>query len=233
MIAEDPELHSLWLQAIETSHRAYLDLTERLTERLAERGEKGTYRRKLARQAARSVLPNATETMIFVTANSRALRHFIELRGSEFAETEIREVALELLRLMQKEAPNLFGDYRDLLRQVKPQPGESLCSVVIVCPDKRVAKFVETVDPVYRDIDREEPPKEEEQFVFWLMNRSRSRAMAAIALDRLEQIDRQKYVFDPEDVAPSRSDNDIQLVILRSLRRLRRLDPQHLGAAGS
>ncbi len=70
-----------------------------------------TQRRKLARQAARSVLPNATETMIFVTANARALRHFIELRGSEFAETEIRQVALEFLRIMQREAPNLFGDY--------------------------------------------------------------------------------------------------------------------------
>ena len=58
------------------------------------------------------MLPNATETMIFVTANARALRHFIELRGSEFAETEIRLVALEFLRIMQKEAPNLFKDYR-------------------------------------------------------------------------------------------------------------------------
>jgi thymidylate synthase (FAD) len=112
IIAEDPELHQLWLRAIETSHTAYLQLTERLTQKLAERGEKGTHRRKLARQAARSVLPNATETMIFVTANARALRHFIELRGSEFAETEIRRVALEFLRIMQREAPNLFGDYR-------------------------------------------------------------------------------------------------------------------------
>ena len=58
------------------------------------------------------MLPNATETMIFVTANARALRHFIELRGCEFAETEIRQVALEFLRIMQTEAPNLFGDYR-------------------------------------------------------------------------------------------------------------------------
>ena len=65
----------------------------------------------MARQAARSVLPNATETMIFVTANARALRHFIELRGSEGAEAEIRRVALEFLRIMQREAPNLFADY--------------------------------------------------------------------------------------------------------------------------
>ena len=60
----------------------------------------------------RSVLPNATETKIFVTANARALRHFIELRGSRHAETEIRKLAVEVLRVMQKEAPNLFGDYR-------------------------------------------------------------------------------------------------------------------------
>ena len=45
---------------------------------------------ELARQAARSVLPNATQTKIFVTANARALRHFIEMRASEHAETEIR-----------------------------------------------------------------------------------------------------------------------------------------------
>ena len=112
VIAEDPELHATWLRAIESSHAAYLELVEGLVQRLKEKGETGTHRRKLARQAARSVLPNATETMIFVTANARALRHFIELRGSEFAETEIRQVALEFLRIMQREAPNLFGDYR-------------------------------------------------------------------------------------------------------------------------
>ncbi|MXY12521.1 MAG: thymidylate synthase (FAD), partial [Chloroflexi bacterium] len=71
-----------------------------------------TLRRKMARQAARSVLPNATETKIFVTANARALRHFIELRGNEHAEPEIRRVATKVLAIMQEEAPNLFGDYQ-------------------------------------------------------------------------------------------------------------------------
>ena len=73
--------------------------------------EDKTLRRKMARQAARSVLPNATETKIFFTGNARALRHFIELRGSEHAEVEIRKVAVQVLRLMQQEAPNLFADY--------------------------------------------------------------------------------------------------------------------------
>ena len=56
-------------------------------------------------------MPNATETKIFVTANARALRHFLEQRGSSFAEPEIRKLAGKLLDVLQKDAPNLFGDY--------------------------------------------------------------------------------------------------------------------------
>lgn len=63
-----------------------------------------------ARQAARSVLPNATETKLFVTVNARALRHFFLLRGSLHAEPEIRALAHQWLTLMQGEAPHLFGD---------------------------------------------------------------------------------------------------------------------------
>ncbi len=68
-------------------------------------------RRKSAREAARAVLPNATETKIFVTGNARAWRHFIELRGDIHAEAEIRALACDVCRLLKNEAPNLFGDY--------------------------------------------------------------------------------------------------------------------------
>lgn len=111
VIADHPELHRLWLEAVAHSHQAYVRLTEKLQEAFKDEPDK-TLRRKLARQAARSVLPNATETKIFVTANARALRHFIELRGSRHAEVEIRKLAVAVLRLMQAEAPNLFGDYQ-------------------------------------------------------------------------------------------------------------------------
>jgi thymidylate synthase (FAD) len=109
-IADDPALHALWLDAIAQMHQAYMNLVAGLTEKFADEPDK-TLRRKLARQAARSVLPNATETKIFVTANARALRHFIEMRASRHAEVEIRKLAVQVLRVMQKEAPNLFGDY--------------------------------------------------------------------------------------------------------------------------
>ena len=114
LIAEDPQLHETWQRAIETAHAAYSELVSGLSAKLEAAGVKGTPRRKMAREAARSVLPNATETMIFCTANARALRHFIELRGSEGAEAEIRRVAVKFLRLMQQEAPSVFGDYEIL-----------------------------------------------------------------------------------------------------------------------
>jgi len=100
----------VWSEAVNAARHAYDELVKGLEARFTDVPEK-TLRRKMARQAARSVLPNATETKIFFTGNARALRHFIELRGSEHAEVEIRKVAVEVLKLMQKEAPNLFGDY--------------------------------------------------------------------------------------------------------------------------
>ena len=110
VIAEDPELHAIWRDAVDATRSAYDRLVEGLQQRYAAIPE-ATQRRKLARQAARSVLPNATETKIFVTGNARALRHFIELRGSEHADVEIRKLAVAVLRLLQQEAPNLFADY--------------------------------------------------------------------------------------------------------------------------
>lgn len=111
VIAGNPELHALWLDAVAHAHQAYMKLVEKLAEHYKEEPDK-TLRRKLARQAARSVLPNATETKIFVTANARALRHFIEMRASRHAEVEIRKLAVKVLQLMQTEAPHLFSDYQ-------------------------------------------------------------------------------------------------------------------------
>jgi len=74
-----------------------------------------TEKRKVARQSARSVLPNATETKIQVTVNARAARHFIEQRGSRHADPEIRRLAYLIWTTLALEAPNLFSDYRAAL----------------------------------------------------------------------------------------------------------------------
>ncbi|MHC5111974.1 MAG: FAD-dependent thymidylate synthase [Planctomycetota bacterium] len=109
-IAEDPELHEIFKAAVSEAQEAYIKLVQGLQHKFSDVEDK-TLRRKMARQAARAVLPNATETKIFVTANARSLRHFIELRCNPHAETEIREVAAMMLEILQKEAPNLFDDY--------------------------------------------------------------------------------------------------------------------------
>jgi thymidylate synthase (FAD) len=113
IIASDPELHRIWEESVRQSHEAYCRLAEGLADKIQrEHPEyKGRDKRKKAREAARSVLPNATETKIFMTANARALRHFVEYRGAPDAEPEIRRVALAVLDIMRDEAPNLFGDY--------------------------------------------------------------------------------------------------------------------------
>jgi len=121
IIAKDPELHAIWLESVTHAHECYVKLAEKLNEKLANPvtataamlppDADRTTRRKTARQAARSVLPNATETKITVTANARSWRHFLEQRGSVHAETEIRMLANQILDVLQQESPNLFGDY--------------------------------------------------------------------------------------------------------------------------
>jgi len=124
IIANDPDLHAVFEDAVRHAHAAYLKLSELMNEKLGDRvtataamlpvDADKTTKRKAARQAARSVLPNATETKIFVTANGRALRHFLEQRGSRGAEPEIRKLAGAILDVLQTESPNLFGDYERL-----------------------------------------------------------------------------------------------------------------------
>ncbi|GAA1759610.1 FAD-dependent thymidylate synthase [Luedemannella helvata] len=110
VIADDPELHKLFVAATEASVQAYNDLLAGLENRFAE-VENATLRRKQARQAARAVLPNATETRIVVTGNYRAWRHFIAMRATEHADVEIRELAVECLRQLKNVAPNVFADF--------------------------------------------------------------------------------------------------------------------------
>lgn len=110
VIAGDPELHSTFVEATEAAAKAYDALLAGLQQRFAD-VPNATLRRKQARQAARSVLPNATETKIVVTGNYRAWRHFIAMRATEHADVEIRELAIECLRQLQAEVPNVFADF--------------------------------------------------------------------------------------------------------------------------
>ena len=109
-IMGDPGLEAQWTGQIEVAQTAYVEAVERLMSRY-DWVEDKVHRRKLAREAARSVLPNATEVKIVVSANVRAWRTMLELRLGEGAELEIRRMAVACLRVLQQEVPALFADF--------------------------------------------------------------------------------------------------------------------------
>ena len=110
--AADDQANAILQDALANAALSYDALVDALAAALPkERFASATDHRKAIRQAARAVLPNAAETKIFVTANVRAWRHFIEMRASKYADEEIRRLALLVLDILQTEAPLLFGDF--------------------------------------------------------------------------------------------------------------------------
>ena len=109
---ENEALRARWQQTIDCVRKAYVELADATAQYVQQKHPEMAPRdrRKWARQAARSILPNACETKVFVTGNSRAWRHFLELRGSPHADTEIRLLAVEVGRVLVKESPNIFHD---------------------------------------------------------------------------------------------------------------------------
>jgi thymidylate synthase (FAD) len=106
----DDELETAWRAQVESAQTQYVALVDSLMNRYGWVADK-VHRRKMAREAARSVLPNATETKIVVTGNIRAWRTMLELRSSEAAELEIRRLAVALLQVLREEAPGFFSDF--------------------------------------------------------------------------------------------------------------------------
>ena len=107
---DDPELRRILTEAADASRATYTELLAKLEAKFADQPN-AVLRRKQARQAARAVLPNATETRIVVTGNYRAWRHFIAMRASEHADVEIRRLAIECLRQLADVAPAVFADF--------------------------------------------------------------------------------------------------------------------------
>jgi thymidylate synthase (FAD) len=109
-IMGDDALENAWTEQVEAAQKSYVALVEQLMTRYAWVPDK-VHRRKMAREAARGVLPNSTETKIVVTGNARAWRTMLELRSSEGAEFEIRRCAVAILRILVNEAPAFFSDF--------------------------------------------------------------------------------------------------------------------------
>ncbi|MGH7523683.1 MAG: FAD-dependent thymidylate synthase [Gemmatimonadales bacterium] len=124
-IQGDAAAEAEWLAQMEAAQRGYVQAVDRLMERYVWVTDK-VHRRKLAREAARSVLPNGTETKIVMSGNIRAWRGMLELRLGEGAEREIRRLAARILAILRAETPHFFADF-----EVYPaEDGEEAARVV-------------------------------------------------------------------------------------------------------
>ena len=113
-LQRSPEALAAWRHAVEVSQDSYKAILDSLKEHNGTPGLDLQHKEfnRAIRSAARSVLPNATETKIVMTANARALRYFFKVRGSIPGDLEMREVAAGIFNLVKVEAPCLFPDFR-------------------------------------------------------------------------------------------------------------------------
>ena len=115
IVSKYKEIREKWKGATTASQKAYTELLAMLDELETDSNALSLQEKKevkrLKYSAARSVLPNATESKIFITANARALRHFFNIRGSIPGDEEMRIVASELLKQVCEDSVSLFSDF--------------------------------------------------------------------------------------------------------------------------
>jgi thymidylate synthase (FAD) len=106
-----PELQAS--PTLRDSLQAYFESAKQLYVDLLAESPTTTDREQLRakRSLARTVLPNATETKLVFTANARALRHLLDVRGSTEGDLEMRSFCAALLTELAPEAPAVFSDF--------------------------------------------------------------------------------------------------------------------------
>ena len=116
-IADDPEALAVYEEAMRRDAEAYEKLAgilkakyekENLAAGMSEK-KAASAAEKAAIEDARFALPNACETKMIVTMNTRSLQNFFRHRCCNRAQWEIRELATEMLRLVCGVAPALFA----------------------------------------------------------------------------------------------------------------------------
>ena len=112
------EAKEVFIQAMEEDQKSYDKLVDILFDKHYNKMIKdGKNEKEAKRQAekkaiedARYVFPNACETKVVFTMNTRSLYNFLNHRCCERAQWEIRELSIEMLRQLKQVAPILFNN---------------------------------------------------------------------------------------------------------------------------
>jgi thymidylate synthase (FAD) len=107
-IEADEEARKIFIEAMESSQKAYDDLVARLKNKHINDGLNSSAAEKKAIEDARYVFPNACETKIIFTMNARSLMNFFRHRCCNRAQWEIRSMAEKMLVEVKKVAPTIF-----------------------------------------------------------------------------------------------------------------------------
>lgn len=99
----------------------------------------------LSNEDARFILPNATRTNIIVTMNARELLHFFNLRLCARAQWELREVVMEMLKLVKKVAPTIFKD-------AGPSCVKGFCPEVDLMPEECRRMGIPNIRKMFREM---------------------------------------------------------------------------------
>lgn len=132
-LTKHSELKSDWDKALQTVRDTYLKITKVMEDehKLELQGQNKFIKnevKRLIRSAARSILPNCSESKILFSANGRSLRHLLALRGRIVGDLEMRIFSSKLLLILKEEAPGFFSDFTSELHIdgypiVKKRPG--------------------------------------------------------------------------------------------------------------
>lgn len=117
-IAADERASEIYQAAMRQDMEQYNALTDILKAKhtetfLAQGMEAKTAERKAEKKAiedARYVLPNSCETKMVATFNARSLLNFFRHRCCERAQWEIRDCAVQMLKLVKEVAPTVFEE---------------------------------------------------------------------------------------------------------------------------
>lgn len=112
---DNEKLHRMFERHIDRCYTEYEERAALLAEQLRGSDEfekmSPTERRKAVNQAARSCLPNETETAIVITANVRAWRNLLDQRANKHADKPIQGMAKAAYAILIEQSPTLFNDY--------------------------------------------------------------------------------------------------------------------------
>jgi thymidylate synthase (FAD) len=103
-----------FIQNCERSAKKYKEIADKLQSDLIDNSLSKTDQRKVVNQTARSILPNATVTYMFMTGNLRAWRGMLEARCSKHAATGIRHLCNQIYDCLKGIAPACMQDYSKL-----------------------------------------------------------------------------------------------------------------------